>query len=115
MAVTLFMRIPELTPERYDRMMLELGLDPNPPAGMILHVASEAVGAINVHEVWQTPQAAESFVAGRLAAALGSVGVTEQLSYRIEPLRNLFAAEMDAVERIGATSLPPGVRGTLAS
>ena len=45
MAVTLFMRIPELTLDRYDRMMVELELDANPPAGLILHVASEAVGS----------------------------------------------------------------------
>ena len=44
MAVTLFMRVPELEPGRYDRMMRELDLDANPPAGLILHVASEAVG-----------------------------------------------------------------------
>ena len=54
MAVTLFMRVPELTLERYDRMIAELELDANPPAGLILHVASEGVGSVNVCEVWQT-------------------------------------------------------------
>jgi hypothetical protein len=112
--VALFIRIPELAPERYDLIMAELRLDANPPAGMILHVASEAAGAVNVHEVWQTEQAARSYVENRLGPVLRSFGVQEQLSYRIEPLRNLFAAELDTVERIGATSLPPGVRGSLA-
>ena len=44
MAVMLFMRVPELSLARYDRMMVELELDANPPAGAILHIASEAVG-----------------------------------------------------------------------
>ncbi len=56
MAVTLFMRVPELSLERYDTMMVSLGLDANPPAGLVLHVATEAVGAVNVVEIWQTPR-----------------------------------------------------------
>jgi hypothetical protein len=115
MAVTLFMRIPELTPERYDLVMAELALDANPPAGMILHTAAEAVGAVNVYEIWQTSRAAESFVENRLGGTLARLGVKEQPSYRIEPLRNVFVPAMDTIEWMGATSLPPGVRGELAS
>jgi hypothetical protein len=116
MAVTLFMRIPELTLGRYDDMMASLGLDANPPAGMILHVASEAVGAVNVVEVWQTSQAAEGFVQGRLKEAIEAQRVKDPLSYRIEPLHNLYACDVDIIERIGATSLPAGIaRSALAS
>ncbi len=112
MAVTLFMRVPELSLTGYDRMMADLGLDANPPAGMILHVGSEAVGAVNVCEVWQTVEAAERFTEHRLREALVRQGVKEPLSYRIEPLRNLFAPEMDMIGRLGATSLPPGIPGS---
>jgi len=109
MAVTLFMRIPELSLERYDAMMSDFEHDVNPPAGLILHVASEAVGAVNVLEVWQTAQTAESFVEHRLREALLAQKVNDPLSYRIEPLHNLFAADLDMLERIGATSLPARV------
>ena len=44
MAFVLFTRVPELDLARYDRMMVELDLDANPPAGAILHIASEACG-----------------------------------------------------------------------
>ena len=116
MAVTLFMRVPELTLGKYDNMMLSLGLDANPPAGLILHAASEAVGAVNVMEVWQTPQAAEGFVQGRLREALAAEKVKDPLSYRIEPLHNLYACNVDMIERIGATSLPATIaRSALAS
>lgn len=109
MAVTLFMRIPELDLKRYDALMRGLGLDANPPAGLVIHIASEGVGAVNVLEVWRTPQAAESFVEHRLRDALVAQRVTDPLSYRIEPLHNLYAAELDMIERIGSTSLPAGV------
>jgi hypothetical protein len=104
----LFMRVPELTPEAYDRALADIELDANPPAGLILHVATESVGAVNVLEVWQTARAAESFVEQRLRAALDRQGVTEPLSYRIESLHNLFAPELDVIGLIGGSSLPGG-------
>ncbi len=112
MAVALFMRIPELSIDRYDRMMVGLELDANPPAGVILHIATEAVGSVNVCEIWQTPQAAESFVEHRLQDALRSQGVKDPLSYRIEPLHNLFAPDLDMIDRIGSVSLPAGLAHT---
>ena len=115
MAVTLVMRVPELDLERYNKMMVSLGLDANPPAGLVLHVATGSVGAVNVVEVWQTPQTAEGFVERRLKPALEAQKVKDPLSYRLEPLHNLWAANLDIIERIGATSLPAGVRSALAS
>ena len=116
MAVTLFMRIPELSLDRYDRMMLGLELDANPSVGSIVHIAAEGVGAINICEVWQTAQAAESFVEQRLREAVKHQGVNDPISYRIEPLHNLFVPDMDMIERIGSVSLPAGLaRTALAS
>ena len=60
MAVMLFIRVPELDLDGYYRMMAGLELDVSPPAGMIVHIASEAVGSVNVCEVWQTPRAARA-------------------------------------------------------
>ncbi len=97
-------------------MMVSLGLDANPPAGLVLHVATEAVGAVNVVEIWQTPQAAEGFVERRLRPALEAQKVKESPSYRLEPLHNLYAVDLDMIERIGSVSLPAGVaRSALAS
>ena len=108
MAFVLFTRVPELDLTRYDRMMFELDLDADPPAGGILHIASEGAGGVNVCEVWQTREAAESFVERRLREAVSAQGVKEPLSYRIEPLYNLFAQDLDIIERIGSSSLPVG-------
>jgi len=110
MAVTLIMRVPELSPGRYDRMLAELDLDASPPPGLILHVATEGVGAINMLEVWQTRQSAECFVEGRLQEALRHYGVKQPLAYRLEPLHNLFVPDDEVIRLIGRTSLPSGVR-----
>ena len=114
MAYALFTRVPELDLARYDRMMSELDRDVSPPAGAILHIASEGTGGINVCELWQTREAAESFVERRLRDAVSAQGVKEPLSYRIEPLHNLFAPDMDMIGRIGNSSLPVGTVQTMA-
>ncbi len=115
MAVVLFMRVPELTPERYGRVMVDLGLDANPPAGLILHAASDLVGAIDLWEIWQTHEVAERYLEERLAPVMAAHGIKDDLNYRIEPLRNVYVPELDILDRIGATSLPLGIGGKLAS
>ena len=108
MAFVLYTRVPGLDLARYDQMMLQLELDGNPPAGAILHIASEGVGSVNVCEVWQTREAAESFVERRLREAVAAQGVKDPLAYRIEQLHNLFAPDMDMIGRIGGSSLAVG-------
>src|SRR3954465_3012264 len=108
MAVLLLLRVPELSPGRYDNALSQLELDDDPPAGLILHLASEGTGAMNVIEVWQTAEAAESFIEQRLRPVLERNHVRQPLAYRLEPMRNLFPAQMDMIERIGATSVPLG-------
>ena len=109
MAVTLIMRVPELMPSGTTALIAELELDANPPAGLILHVASDVGGGIHVCEIWQTRQAAESFVEHRLQGALDRQGVKGTPSFRIESLHNLFVPELDMVARIGGSSLPLGI------
>ena len=74
MACVLFTRVPELESRALRPDDGELELDANPPAGAILHIASEAVGSVNVCEVWQTREAAESFVERRLRDAVSAAG-----------------------------------------
>ena len=110
MAVTVFMRYPDLSLEQYGRIMADMGLDANPPGGAILHIAAEGVGGINVCEVWQTAGAAEGYIEQRLRPVL-EPHLRDPLSYRIEPLHNLFAPDIYAIERIGAVSLPAHLPG----
>ena len=112
MAVAVFMHFPGLTRESYDRLMRDLGLDASPPAGEILHVAAQASEGINVCDLWQTKEAAESFVQQRLRPALLARGVDIQISIDVLPLRNVFAPDIDTIERIGAVSIPAQSAGT---
>ena len=113
MAVAVFMHFPGLKRGEYDRLMADLQLDASPPAGQILHVAADASYGINVVDLWQTKEAAESFVAQRLRPALQSRGVAVELSVDVQPLRNLFAPDLDTIGRIGAVSLPARAAGSV--
>jgi hypothetical protein len=111
-AVAVFMHFPGLRREQYDRLMADLRLDADPPLGEILHVAADAPDAINVVDLWQTREAAEDFVERRLRPALAAAGVQVELTVDVLPLRNVFAPDLDTIERIGAVSLPARSAGT---
>jgi len=104
-AVALFLRLP-MKPRAYDRLVASLEFDVSPPIGEIVHVAAEADDGIEVCEVWQTRDAAEGFLYGVLQPRLRELGINDPLEYAIFPLHNLFAPDLDTIERIGAVSLP---------
>ena len=106
MAVAVRMRYPGMKPADYDRLMLSFGLDESPPIGEILHLAVERGERIEAWDVWQTAQAAEAFVENRLRPALRQLRLNVEPEFELMPLHNLYAADLDMVERIGALSLP---------
>ena len=91
MAVAVISRYEDLSPKAYDEIIAALDLDANPPAGAVLHVAAEAergfVPALRTHGVEGTPQ------------------------IEVAPLHNVYASEMETVERMGAFSLPATYAG----
>ena len=48
MAVAMLMHWPGLTSDQYDAVMARLGLDANPPAGGVLHVAAVSDEGVEV-------------------------------------------------------------------
>lgn len=106
MAVAVFMHFPGLPQAQYDGLIGDLSLDADPPVGEILHVAAEGPDGIYVCDVWQTREAAESFVEKRLQPALRFRGIDVQVSIDVLPLHNVFAPDIGTIERIGAVSLP---------
>jgi hypothetical protein len=115
MAVAVFIRYAGVGLREYDRLMANFGFDASPPIGEILHIAAEGSGYVDVCEVWQTAEAAETFVEERLRPALAAQGAVAELDVHIAPLHNLFAADMATIERIGAVSLPRHVASAVLS
>ena len=111
MAVSVVIRYPDLPAETYDQVIASLDLDANPPAGAILHVAGAAEDGFHISEVWQTEQTFQAFFDYRFRPAVRMHGVHSNPTVEIAPLRNIFAAEMSTVERLGSVSLPATYAG----
>src|SRR3989442_15950851 len=66
-----FIRIvqpPNVTAEVYERVNAELGVDGDPPPGMLLHCAGEVDGRWQIVDVWESQEQARSFYDGRLSS-----------------------------------------------
>lgn len=113
MAVSVVTRYPDLSAATYDQVIASLELDVNPPAGAILHVAGEGDHSFVICEIWQTEQTFHAFYDYRFRPALRTHGVHSEPTVEIAPLRNIFAVEMDTIERLGAVSLPATYSGAV--
>ena len=105
MAVVMFMTLRVSAPT-YDRLVQSLEWDASPPIGEIAHLAAETPDGIEVCEIWQTREAAEGFLHEVLEPRLMQFGANESVDYAIYPLHNLYAPDLDTIERIGTVSLP---------
>jgi hypothetical protein len=71
-----FIRIvqpPNVTAEVYEKVNAELGVDGDPPPGMLLHCAGEVEGKWQIVDVWESQEQARDFYEGRLTAAIQKV------------------------------------------
>lgn len=109
MATVMLMEWPGVTEEQYNRVMSNLGLDANPPAGGICHVAGFIGGSLRVLDIWDSQQAFERFQQDRLTAAVQKAGITGQPKVQFFPVHNLYAPNVDTISKAGASSLPLGV------
>ena len=110
MAVTVSARYSGLSPQLYDEVVASLDLDANPPIGAILHVVGQSDDGIQITEIWRTEQAFQAFN-DRFVSALQMQGYLSRPTIEMAQLHNLFAVEMDTIERMGAVSLPGSYAG----
>ena len=106
MAVAMFMRFTGISPREYDLVIASLELDASPAAGHIVHVVCETNDGLLACDVFQTRETAESFVTSALGPRLAALQPSAGVDWEILQLRNLYAPDVDTIERIGAVSLP---------
>src|SRR5436309_14707388 len=109
MATVMLMEWPGVNEEQYNRVMSALGLVSNPPSGAIFHVSGFSEGALRVLDIWDSQQAFERFQKDRLTAAVQKAGIASQPKIKDLPVHNIYAANVEAIRKAGASSLPVGV------
>ena len=111
MAVAMFMHWPGVTSDQYYALMARLELDVNPAAGGVFHLAVLTDEGLEVCDVWQTEPAFHGFYENRLLPIAEALEIEGEPDVRLVQLHNLYAADPDMIDRIGAVSLPAAVAG----
>jgi len=102
------MEWPGVTQEQYNKVMDALGLDSNPPAGAVFHVAGFTGGSLRVLDIWDSQQTFERFQRDRLNSAVQKAGIAGQPKVQYFTVHNIYAPNVEAIRKMGASSLPVG-------
>lgn len=73
MAVAIIMRFRDLDAQIYDALGAELGVNENPPEGLIFHWAGEVNGAWTLNDVWESREQFDRFAADHVLPAVQKV------------------------------------------
>ena len=93
MTVILQQTMPEgMTLEFLDEVTREMGVDTDPPAGLIVHAHFEEDGRVRVVDVWDSQEAYESFAETTLMPAMQKVaaGRGMDMSQAAQPATSLL-------------------------
>jgi hypothetical protein len=74
MAVGIRLKFDGATQEQYEALHAHMDIDSNPPAGMIFHCAGPIDGGWGVIDVWESREAFDAFMGGRLQSASAELG-----------------------------------------
>ena len=74
MAVGLRIKFDGGTQDQYQAVHSGVGVDENPPEGMIFHSAGPIEGGWGVIDFWESREAFDRFMESRLQPALGELG-----------------------------------------
>jgi hypothetical protein len=66
-------RPPNTTADTYEKVNAQLGVDGDPPGGLLLHCAGDADGTWQIVDVWESEEQARQFYEGRLTRAVEAV------------------------------------------
>lgn len=84
MAIVLVREFSGITPDLFKKLTDEANSRADPPAGLIVHTASQVGDTIRVIDVWETQAAFEQFQ-DRLGAAFNAVTRREGLHLQLPP------------------------------
>jgi hypothetical protein len=74
MAIGLWISFASGTQEQYDAVNAEMGVEENPPEGMIFHSAGPMEGGWNVIDFWESRELFDRFQQERLGPAIQALG-----------------------------------------
>jgi hypothetical protein len=90
MAIMMQMVWQGVTAEQYDQVRVGTRFETDRPAGGIFHVAAVDGDTLRVTDVWESAEAFNAFVEGRLMPCVQSLGITSQPQVNIYTAINVY-------------------------
>ncbi len=88
MAIGMIIDVPGGSQEQYDRVMAAVG--PHLPSALLFHAAGPREGGWIVTDVWESQEAANTFLEQHLAQALRQAGMSTDSAPTVFPIHNLI-------------------------
>jgi hypothetical protein len=74
MAIGLWINFADGTQEQYDAVNEQMGVEENPPEGLVFHAAGPIGGGWDVIDFWESREHFDRFFEGRLGPAIQELG-----------------------------------------
>ena len=78
--------------EMYERVQEKVGVQADPPAGLIVHTIGEANGGLQIVDVWESEEAAQKFGEERLRPAVMEVAAAHGVDASSPPPTTSYEA-----------------------
>jgi len=79
MAVAMFIEMPGVTTDEYDKLNERLGTTrpEDEPEGLVFHVCAKTADGLSICDVWRSQEELEDFLANKLGPAAKELGLPE--------------------------------------
>jgi hypothetical protein len=95
MATVMQLHWPEATREQYDKTRVAVDLDGDPPEGAQLHMAWFGDDGLHVVDLWDSPEAFQSYAETRLMPAVARVGIQGEPTVSMSGAHTVYAWRID--------------------
>lgn len=90
MAIMMIMKWEGVSIEQYDEVKRIVDWETHPAEGGRMHATAHDGSGLRITDVWESPEAFQTFVDDRLMPVVAQVGLQSQPHVEIYPLHDLF-------------------------
>ena len=80
-----------------EQVSTQMGVRENPPAGLLIHIATEEEGGVRIVDVWESQADYDAFEESRLNPAIASVAAANGMEVPADGPRPAFTEAFDVV------------------
>jgi hypothetical protein len=90
MAIMMIMSWPGVSLEQYDAVKADVNWEGERPVGGVLHATAHDGNGLRITDVWESAEAFQTFVDGRLMPGVAKAGLAGEPHVEVYPLHDLY-------------------------